>query len=287
VPTDPTAASAMHLDRTTLAELDEGLLGTDAAAQARRHLAGCAECRDRLASITRVRTALAAAPAEPLPASVGARLDAALKAADRSAPVTLRRGAPPLAARRSRWQPGGGLLAAGAAASIVLLLFGALVVGALKGGNGGSTTSAGGSGSEARSADVAGGGVVASGRNYTAATVVAAVPALVAGQGRAQLAPSESGSPAADIKATAPRARLAGPGALEPCIAELAGRSGVRPLAVDLARFAGKPAAVLVLPETGQPSTLDVWVVGPGCTRGDPQLIYFTRLPRPAGIRSP
>ncbi len=281
MPTDPTAASAMHLDRTTLAELDEGLLGTDAAAQARRHLAGCAECRDRLASITRVRTALAAAPAEPLPASVGARLDAALKAADRSAPVTLRRGAPPLAARRSRWQPGGGLLAAGAAASIVLLLFGALVVGALKGGNGGSTTSAGGSGDKARSADVAGGGVVASGRNYTAATVVAAVPALVAGRG---MAPRVT----LDASQAAPAATgLGRPGALEPCITELAGRSGVRPLAVDLARFAGKPAAVLVLPETGQPSTLDVWVVGPGCTRGDPQLIYFTRLPRPAGIRSP
>ncbi len=271
----------MHLDRTTLAELDEGLLGTDAAAQARLHLAGCPECRDLLASITRVRTALAAAPAEPLPASVGARLDAALKGADRSAPVTLRREVPPLAARRSRWQPGGGLLAAGAAASIVLLLFGALVIGALKGGNGGSTTSAG-SGNNARSADVAGGGVVASGRDYTAATVVAAVPALVAGRG---MAPPRV---ALDASQAAPAATgLGRPGALEPCIAELAGRSGVRPLAVDLARFAGKPAAVLVLPETGQPSTLDVWVVGPGCTRGDPQLIYFTRLPRPAGIRSP
>lgn len=286
MPTDPTAASAMHLDRTTLAELDEGLLGTDAAAQARRHLAGCAECRDRLASITRVRTALAAAPAEPLPASVGARLDAALKAAGRPATVTLRRDSRPTY-RRSRWWPSEGMLAGGVAASIVLLLFGALVVGGFHSSRNNTPTSAGGAGSDARSGSGAGGGVVASGRNYTAATLVAAVPGLVAGQGRAQLAPSESGSPAADIKVPAPRARLAGRGALEPCITELAGRSGVRPLAVDLARFAGKPAAVLVLPETGQPSTLDVWVVGPGCTRGDPQLIYFTRLPRPAGIRSP
>lgn len=281
MPTDqPTSASATHLDRVTLADLDEGLLDAPAATQARLHLAGCPECRDRLASVVGVRTALAGAPAEPLPASVGARLDAALKAADRSAPVTLHREAPAAAGRR--WRPGGGVLAVGAAASIVLLLFGALAIGALKGGNGSSVTGAGRPGSNARSGGAAGGGVVASGRNYTAATLAAAVPGLVAGPGRA----AQGAAPDAVPKAPAV-AELGRPGALAPCVTELAGRSGVSPLAVDLARFAGKPAAVVVLPETGRPSTLDVWVVGPGCTRGDPQVLYFTRLPRPAGIRSP
>lgn len=276
----PMPGSSTHLDRPALAELDEGLLGAAAAAHARLHLAGCPECRERLAWVAGVRAALAAAPAEPLPESVGARLDAALKAAGRPAAVTVHREVAPRAPRR-RWRPNGEWLAAGAAASIVLLLVGALVLGGNKGGSNNTSTSADGS-ARGRSGDTAGGGVVTSGRNYTATTLAAAVPALVAGRVSVPLAAADSRAAAA-----APGAGLGRPGALEPCVAELAGRSGVRPLAVDLARFAGKPAAVIVLPETGQPSTLDIWVVGPGCSRGDPQLIYFTRLPRPAGIRSP
>lgn len=279
--TDQAASGGAHLDLVTLADLDAASLEPAAESRVRGHLAGCSDCRLRLASVTGVRTALAAAPAEPLPADIGARLDAALAGAHRSAPVAVERTAvTPVAGRRIGWRPGGGLLAAGAAASIVLLLFGALVIGALRDGNRGAAT--GTAKSNPAAGRRAGGEISASGRNYTAAALRAAVPALVAKPGRAA-----SASELSVAQAPVELARLREPRALTPCVAELAGRAGVAPLAVDLARYAGKPAAVVVLPETGRPAVLDVWVVGPGCTRGNADLLYFTRLPAATGIASP
>lgn len=277
----PAGAGAAHLDLVTLADLDEALLEPAVESRVRGHLAGCSDCRLRLASVTGVRTALAAAAAEPLPADIGARLDAALAGADRSAPVPAARTAvTSMATRRIAWRPGGGLLAGGAAASIVALLVGALAIGALRDGGGSANSTAGGAAAPARGRSDA--ASTASGRNYTTAALRAAVPALVATQRRAAMA--AAGAP---VQAPPELAGLRQPAALARCIAELAGRAGVAPLAVDLARFAGKPAAVVVLPETGRASVLDVWVVGPGCTRGNPDLRYFTRLPAPTGMASP
>lgn len=276
----PAGAGAAHLDLVTLADLDEALLEPAVASRVRGHLAGCSDCRLRLASVAGVRTALAAAAAEPLPAEIGARLDAALAGADRSAPVPAGRTAfTSMATRRIAWRPGGGLLAAGAAASIVALLVGALAIGALRDGGGSANSTAGAGAAPARGRSDA--ASTASGRNYTAAVLRAAVPALVAPQRRTAMA---AGAP---VQAPPELAGLREPPALARCVAELAGRAGVAPLAVDLARFAGKPAAVVVLPEAGRASVLDVWVVGPGCTRGNPDLRYFTRLPAPTGMASP
>jgi len=275
----PAGAGAAHLDLVTLADLDEALLEPAVASRVRGHLAGCSDCRLRLASVAGVRTALAAAAAEPLPADIGARLDAALAGADRSAPVPAGRTAfTSMATRRVAWRPGGGLLAAGAAASIVALLVGALAIGALRDGGGSANSTAGAGGAAAPARGRSDAASTASGRNYTTAALRAAVPALVSTQRRAAGAP---------VQAPPELAGLREPPALARCVAELAGRAGVAPLAVDLARFAGKPAAVVVLPEAGRASMLDVWVVGPGCTRGNPDLRYFTRLPAPTGMASP
>ena len=53
------------------------------------------------------------------------------------------------------------------------------------------------------------------------------------------------------------------------------------PVAVDLARFEGKPAALVVLPTPDDPAKVDAWVVGAGCgENGDAQVLYFRRVAR-------
>jgi len=283
VPADAPTGSATHVTLETLANLDEGLLVPAQEQRIRTHVAGCSACSARLESVVGIRTALAAAPPERLPADVGARLDAVLAGA--GGPSSIRhREIRPDRRRPARWRPSGGLLATGAAASIVLLLFTAFAVGALRGGPGASTSNSAArdttSAARQPGADVPARAVTASGRNYTPATLRAALPAL--------LGQRDASAQSRMSAATPPPSGLAGRASqLGPCVAELAGRGGVTPLAVDVAKYAGQSAVVVVLPEAGPAKVLDIWVVRPGCTRGDPQVIYFTRLPRPAGIRSP
>jgi dihydroorotase-like cyclic amidohydrolase len=40
------------------------------------------------------------------------------------------------------------------------------------------------------------------------------------------------------------------------------------PLAVDLGKFEGKPATIIVLPAPGEPSFVNVYAVAPGCPTG-------------------
>ncbi len=52
----------------------------------------------------------------------------------------------------------------------------------------------------------------------------------------------------------------------------------MQPLAVDLARWQGQPAAVLVFPTPHDPASLDVYVVAPDCPTG--LFLNFARVPR-------
>ena len=275
----PATGPGPHVGTETLGDLDEDLLAPAKRWRVRRHLARCADCRRGLESLAAVRTALAGAPAEPIPPDVAARLEAAFAAA--RAPVPAPRAERP--GRRIGWpRPSGGVLAGAAAASVLLLFFGALVLGQLNDPS--ATTSGGGANQPSRrSAAAPPAHVAASGQNYDAAGVRAAVPGLVAQQRTAR----QDAVPTAGARAPAGLSRLRDPSTLAACVMELSGTDRAVPLAVDLARYAGKPAAVVVLPETGNPAVLDIWVVGPACSRGDPQLLYFTRLPRPAGIGPP
>jgi hypothetical protein len=130
--------------------------------------------------------------------------------------------------------------------------------------------------------------VQASGTDYTQRSVVAAVPRLLAGtvapraakSGPAPGAPQPDGSaPAASAAPSDAAERLRGGPDLAACVTELAGEP-TTPLAVDLARYQGRPAAVIVLPTPGDPATVDVNVVEPSCTRADAQLLYFARVAR-------
>jgi hypothetical protein len=53
------------------------------------------------------------------------------------------------------------------------------------------------------------------------------------------------------------------------------------PLVVDIARFAGQPATVIVLPTPQEMDRLDVFVVGPDCGPADAKVLHFARVARP------
>lgn len=70
-----------HLTVDAVADHLEGLLGDAAAVDADRHLAACAECAVIRADLVVVRDVLAAAPADPMPATVVTRIEVALASA--------------------------------------------------------------------------------------------------------------------------------------------------------------------------------------------------------------
>jgi len=180
------------------------------------------------------------------------------------------------------------------AAAVVVLLLGGIgvVLSAIQntGRDAGSTateTSAGGGVEAAPKTTEGGYPVTASGRNWSAETVVDAVPEIVAGTVGP---PAES--PAADqgggsdstpdtkdsARVLSSAGRLASGEELARCVGNL-NLGPVTPLAVDLARWEGNPAAVIVLPTPDDPSTADLFVVTPACPAGE--FLYFARVPRP------
>jgi hypothetical protein len=69
-----------HVDEQTLAAFREGLLSARQAARITAHLATCQRCAEVDAQLAAVTTVLARTPAPPMPATLAARLDAALAA---------------------------------------------------------------------------------------------------------------------------------------------------------------------------------------------------------------
>ena len=69
-----------HVDEQTLAAFREGLLPARKAARVTAHLATCERCAEVDVQLAAVTTILARTPAPPMPASLAARLDAALAA---------------------------------------------------------------------------------------------------------------------------------------------------------------------------------------------------------------
>ena len=54
----------------------------------------------------------------------------------------------------------------------------------------------------------------------------------------------------------------------------------VQPLAIDYASFRGQPAMVVVLPGSVA-DKLDVFVVGPGCSRANDSVLFYTSVDKP------
>lgn len=297
-----------HPEVDRLADFAAGdLPDTDTVA---RHLAGCADCRATVATLREaddaVLSRLAGVPAlEKVPADVAERLDLALSAASGASLTVLpaERGAP--ARRRVRAGAGrGGWPAwlAGAAAVVTVLALGiAIGVGALGGSSGSGRNGQGGQPTTAAGGATANGAVTASNRNYTEASLGAELPALLAGHAgppAAAARPVANGQSATGSKDTlaapVPSGALASaqdlrtlaqPEQLRHCVANLTA-TPVAPqatpwLAVDLARWNGQPAAVILLPSPGKPAFVDAFVVAPGCPTGT--FLYYHHYARPAG----
>jgi len=65
------------------------------------------------------------------------------------------------------------------------------------------------------------------------------------------------------------------------CLDELNSGPGARPVLLDLGYFNREPAALIVLPTSGDAQRLDIWIVGPDCTKGDAHVLWFGRVSRP------
>ena len=167
--------------------------------------------------------------------------------------------------------------------------------------SGGSSSSAGAASSSAGSVAGAGpeaaGGqavVTASGTAYAkstlatqvlALTAAARTPAKAATADAATPAPAASSSGTDSTLGTAASAstayRLAiqalqTPGSAAACVNRLTAGETSDALAIDAGTFAGKPALVVVVPTSGDPSTLDVFIVPLDCS---PSFVDFERVP--------
>ncbi|MCA1824051.1 MAG: hypothetical protein ABR520_10910 [Mycobacteriales bacterium] len=249
----------------------------------RAHLSSCAACAGDLAALRTTVGALRSLPSTAMPAAVAARLDQTI----RDASPTPERTVLPLRPRRT-WLP---LSAAAAAVLIAAAVTAGLVTRNNDAGNARVTAGAAG---------VAGTPLPAvlfdTARDYTAANVARLVPTLLTGGARrAQLAPSPEaakvaqGAPAADsaaggtaLRAAAPPdplARLRVAAALRACLDAVTEAPGEVPLAVDYARYAARPALIVVLPGPDE-RHVDVFVLGPTCGPADAAVRYFRRLAR-------
>lgn len=264
----------------------EQLADVDAVAR-HEHLRTCARCRQEWQQQREVRDLLRSLP-EPgaLPPDVATAVSAALgrlspddvepseHAISRAgvAATVVPMTAP--ARRRSFIERSRPWLVA-AAAVVVLGGGGAALTQTLQSSGGAASTAAGGSAKDAgdtSSRQLAEGQanavVESTGTNYDKKGLAEQLRAGLLGAGPASApalaAPSTGGN------------RLATPEGLSSCLSAL----GVDPgavTAVDLARFEGDPAAVVVLRADG--GGQDVWVVGRGCRQGDDQTRFFLRMP--------
>jgi hypothetical protein len=283
-----------------MAAFREDLLPARKAARVAAHLASCPRCAELDAQLAAVTAILAHAPAPPMPASLPARLDAALAAeVARSAEAGSAGAAAPghaipgptgpghagpgrRAGRRPRGASPRSLRLAAAAAAVVILAGGGYTIArvALTGNSTGPASSSGAAGSSSSAGHRSAAGlapeavpragspavlpVVASGTHYLAGQLPAQVRAVLARH-------PTTGSPGKFGHAAA--AARAFPG-LTACLSHVAG--GQRPRLVDIARYGTRPAAVIVVPVTGT-SMVRVWVVGTGCSgRGSDIITRFS-----------
>jgi hypothetical protein len=186
-----------------------------------------------------------------------------------------------------------------AAAAVVVLLAGGLY-GISQLGNNSATTSstAADSGAGAKAAPELAIARNNSGTDYTdRASLSAALPGLLSGaaadSAMVAAAPPPSGSSpavgapnrgAAPLAASVadPLAPLRDTNGLAECLLALLPPDdpSVQPLAVDYASFRGQPAMVVVLPGSVA-DKLDVFVVGPGCSRANDSVQFYTSVDKP------
>lgn len=246
------------------------------AAAAHPHVAGCPRCQAELATQQQVHALLAGLPDPgPVPPDVLDRIETTLRRLALAEPL----GQTPAAAaaagtvvplERARSGPRRHRLLTVAAAAALVVGGGYGLTQVLPGRSAGNSAASSAQASLAeRSASPSGGldagapvPAIASGRNYTRDALAAQVDQTLA-QG-ARTAVDAATSPLADATGQAG------------CLAAL-GAGSARPLLVDLARFEGQPAAVLVLSSPG--GGREIWVVSRTCRAGQDGTKFYLTTP--------
>jgi hypothetical protein len=287
-----------HPDADVLAELREGLLGRRRSGRIRAHLAECPDCAAVSRGLAEVTALLAGAPAPRMPDELVTRLDsvlaaetAARAARDGSATQTgsatrdgggARDGGRDRGGRSRRPRRVPSLRVATAAAAVLAVAGGGYGITRLV-----HSSPAAGSGASAadrplRSAAgpkepaAAGSGVAPSPQLAGPLSVVSSGTDYQPGQLTAQVGAVLHRYPANPPLGTSNGARAQG-SRLAGCVKLIAG--GAQPRLVDVARYRGQPASIIVLPAPQPQDALDqVWVVGSGCSATSRDVIAHTQL---------
>jgi hypothetical protein len=298
---DPVHPDSDHLTAEVLADLELGLLDDQSRDHALLHLAHCSTCTALSGDLAALTEAMADLPDEPMPDAVWDQLATALTSEPVVTPVGAATVVPiETGGKRRRRRPGVGVVAGAAGVALA----GAIVVPYVLGG--GNSADSDGSGGPVASADRAGDVSTAayaatqSGTKYDVEALDAQVTSLVAARATftptpaptqwdssASPSPSVSGeliendpageSTKAPDGAVAPMAT--DPAAAQACLEGYLDLPGVEPLAIDIGRWQGQPAAIIVLPGP-EPTLADVWVIDPDCSGPEDPLFYFATVAR-------
>ena len=304
-----------HADAETLAAFREELLSRRKAARVSAHLAACSRCAGLDAQLTEVSALLTASTAPPMPDALTARIAAAIaaEAAARAATTADHavatadgtvavgaagggtgphdRAARPARPSRAPSGPGRARLAlrvAAVTAAVVVVAGGGYGVARLLTANPESATSAG-AGNEA--APAAGGhgaasektpgglGAPSAGRSAPTARIVSSGTNYQPGQLKTQvsavLTQHRAGASAAAGFSQANQPTASAP-PVPACVPHVTG--GKRPLLVDLAKYRGRPATVIVIPGATS-GTLRALVVAGPCTATTGRVLATATVP--------
>lgn len=285
--------SGAHPDVDELSAYADGSLDAAAAGVVGAHVESCAECAGDLRALAFVAGELATLPAPTMPGDVALRLDEAIARERRAHPAA--DGAPP-----GRGRGGPSWAAGGAAAAVVIGLVAVIGIGAVvnKVGQGSAAKDAtGAAGAPAAGLDREAGptAVYTSGTDYSKVRLPDQLSTVLdrpadeelddvaeslaqTPTGSAPVTPATPRAAARDSELTALKS-VADPARLKACVETLS--PGAQPVAVDFARFEGRPAILIAFP--GEGSQLEVYVVGPNCgiDAGTDDSLHYQVVNRP------
>ncbi|MFC3997880.1 hypothetical protein ACFOVU_18240 [Nocardiopsis sediminis] len=299
------------MDADTLALSAEGLLEDQEERSVRQHVAECAECAEQLTELAGVSRILAEVPAPPLPDTVAARLDEALRAEadtrrDRlsgavpvpTAPAAAGGNVVSLRSRlgSGRWLP----YLAGAAAAVVVIGGGAAIVrGALAPDASTPTAAAPDNGTADQTGPDAAPPyrplMLETGTGYTDDDLADQASGVLADSGTGSVGAAEA--PESDSGGSDPMSQAepsAVPSEVASCVHSLSAEGEERPALIDVAQFlppgddsAPEDAWVMYIatgPDGESAGAYDVVVVSADCTgSGDPadHILAETTVPAP------
>lgn len=305
-----------HADAETLAAFREELLSRRKAARVSAHLAACSRCAGLDAQLTEVSALLTTSTTPPMPDALTARIEAAIAAeaaaraataadrtmatangavaaADGTVPVGAAgtgTGSRDRAARPAR-PPGRARLVLRVAvvtAAVVVVAGGGYGVARLLTANPESSTSGGHGGAAAPAFGISGnasrkaaGGLGASGTTgnpAAAARIIRSGTNYQPGQLESQVSAVLNQHRASANAATGPGPSTANQPAasVPPCVPHVTG--GKSPLLVDLAKYRGRPATIIVVPGAAN-GTLRALVVAGTCTATTGRVLATTTFP--------